>query len=81
MTTQTERNTGATLEQRLLKAEEVARRLAIGKATAYMLMASGELPTVRIGKSVRVSERILNSWIEERTGAAVLSGNRRLISG
>lgn len=70
MTTQTERTTWATLEHRLLKAEEVARRLAIGKATAYMLMASGELATVRIGKSVRVSERVLNSWIEKRSGGA-----------
>jgi excisionase family DNA binding protein len=70
MTTQTERDTTATMEHRLLKAEEVARRLAIGKATAYMLMASGELPTVRLGKSVRVSERALNTWIEKRMGSA-----------
>ena len=70
MTTQTERDTTATMEHRLLKAEEVARRLAIGKATTYMLMASGELPTVRLGKSVRVSERALNTWIEKRMGSA-----------
>ena len=71
MTNQTERNPGPTVEHRLLRAEEVAKRLAIGKATAYMLMASGELPTVRIGKSVRVSDSALNAWIEKRiqTGA------------
>jgi excisionase family DNA binding protein len=67
MNTQTERNTGSSVEHRLLRAEEVAKRLAIGKATAYMLMASGELPTVRIGKSVRVSDSALNAWIEKRT--------------
>jgi excisionase family DNA binding protein len=67
MTTQTERDTKPIMEHRLLKAEEVARRLAIGKATAYMLMAAGQLPTIRIGKSVRVSERALNEWIDNQT--------------
>ena len=71
MVTETERKTGRTLEHCLLRADEVARRLAIGKATAYMLMASGRLPTVRIGKSVRVSELALNSWLEKQIGTAI----------
>jgi excisionase family DNA binding protein len=64
MTTQTERDIKPSVEHRLLRADEVARRLAIGKATAYQLMAGGQLPAIRIGKSVRVSERALNAWID-----------------
>jgi excisionase family DNA binding protein len=48
----------------LLKAEEVARRLSVGRATAYEMMAGGILPTVRIGRSVRVPARALEEWVE-----------------
>ena len=51
----------------LLKADEVARRLSLGRATVYLMMASGELPTLRKGRAVRVPARALESWIEERT--------------
>ena len=50
----------------LLKASEVADRLSIGRATAYEMMAAGVLPTVRIGRAVRVPARSLEIWIEEQ---------------
>jgi excisionase family DNA binding protein len=56
-------------ERLLLKADEVARRLALGRATVYLMMASGELPTLRKGRAVRVPSRALEQWIENRTNA------------
>jgi excisionase family DNA binding protein len=53
----------------LLKAEAVARKLSVGRATAYELMASGILPTVRIGRSVRVPARALEQWVEREANA------------
>jgi excisionase family DNA binding protein len=48
----------------LLKASDVARRLNISKALAYQLMATGEIPTVRIrNKIVRVYEPDLEAYI------------------
>jgi excisionase family DNA binding protein len=54
-------------EGKLLRAEEVGHRLSLGRATVYALMASGELPTVRIGRAVRVPANRLADWIENRT--------------
>ena len=54
-------------EKLLLKADEVARRLSLGRATVYLMMASGELPTFRKGRAVRVPARALEDWIERRT--------------
>ena len=59
-------------EKLLLKADEVARRLSLGRATVYLMMASGELPTFRKGRAVRVPARALERWIEEQT----ISGER-----
>ena len=55
------------METPLLKAADVARVLGIGRATAYALMASGELPTIRIGRSVRIPEEALKAWLERKT--------------
>jgi excisionase family DNA binding protein len=54
-------------EKLLLKADEVARRLSLGRATVYLMMASGELPTFRKGRAVRVPARALEQWIERNT--------------
>lgn len=56
-------------EKLLLKADEVARRLSLGRATVYLMMASGELPTLRKGRAVRVPASALEAWIEQRTNA------------
>ena len=40
----------------LLKAGDIAIRLNISRSLAYQLMESGEIPTVRIRKLVRVYE-------------------------
>jgi excisionase family DNA binding protein len=55
------------MENLLMRATEVAAALGVGRATAYELMASGELPTVRIGRSVRVPRAELEQWVRRQT--------------
>ena len=50
----------------LLKADEVARRLSLGRATVYQMIASGELRTVRRGRAVRVPVRSIDEWVERQ---------------
>ena len=54
------------METRLLKSDEVAEILQVSKAHAYVLMKRGEIPTVRIGKIVRVRLEDLERYIEEK---------------
>jgi excisionase family DNA binding protein len=54
----------------LLKADKVAKMLDIGRTKVYEMMASGELPVVRIGSAVRVNRQRLEKWIEENTPEA-----------
>jgi len=50
----------------LLRPDEAARELGIGRGKAYELIRSGELPSIRIGRSVRVPMTKLQDWINER---------------
>ncbi len=45
----------------LLTGEEVARILKISRAYAYRLMKQGDIPTIKIGRTVRVSYD--NLWL------------------
>ena len=47
----------------LLKVNEVARCLGIGRTTAYKLIRTGVLPCVRIGRAVRVEKAVLRGWV------------------
>jgi len=53
------------MEVRLLKNDEVAEILQISRSMAYALMKRGDIPTVRIGTSVRVRPEDLEKYIEE----------------
>jgi len=49
-----------------LTVPEVAKVLRIAHSRACELVGSGEIPPVRIGRSVRVSRRELDRWLEEQ---------------
>jgi excisionase family DNA binding protein len=51
----------------LIDSQEVARLLGIGRTKTFELMASGELPTIRLGRCVRVPVHALHSWIAGQT--------------
>ena len=56
---------GAT-QRLLLRIPEVAETLGIGRTKIYEMIATGELPTVRFGRAVRISVTTLQKWVEER---------------
>jgi excisionase family DNA binding protein len=64
------------VEPLLLTTSEVAGVLGIGRTKVFEMLASGDLPAIRIGRSVRISRHQLEHWIDERLEGAGLS--RRL---
>ena len=52
--------------ERLLKPADVAEILQVSKAHAYILLKRGEIPSVRIGKIVRVRLEDLERYINEK---------------
>jgi excisionase family DNA binding protein len=55
------------METKLLKIEETAKMLGVGRSTAYEMIRREELPVVKMGRSVRVPVTALKRWMEERT--------------
>jgi excisionase family DNA binding protein len=55
------------MEPLLLKAGDVAKLLGLGRSKVFAMLAVGELPVVRIGRSVRVPRAALDDWIAEHT--------------
>ena len=55
-----------TTSDRLLTVEEAARRLGIGKTLAWELVWAGILPSVRLGRCVRIPLAALEAWITEQ---------------
>lgn len=56
-------------ERELLRVEEVQAILGIGRSKVYEMVAQGELPTIRLGRLVRVPRGELARWIERRTNS------------
>lgn len=51
----------------LLKAPQVAAYLGCSVAQAYKLMQLGQVPTIRIGRSIRVPQKALTAWVDRNT--------------
>jgi excisionase family DNA binding protein len=51
--------------EKLLKGSDVAILLNVSRSFAYLLMQSGHIPTVRLGRSIRVRPQDLVDYIEE----------------
>ena len=54
------------MDRLLLRPVEAAEAIGIGRSKVYELLASGELPSIRIGGSVRVPVAALQAWIERQ---------------
>lgn len=50
----------------LMRVSEVAHELQLARSFVYELIQSGQLPAVRIGRSVRVPRAELEAWVRER---------------
>lgn len=52
------------MEKLLLKPEEVAAAIGVGRSKIYQLLADGSLPSVRVGKALRVPADALKEWVD-----------------
>ncbi len=50
----------------LLRIPEAAAALSLGRSTIYKMMESGEIPTVRVGRAVRIPLTALVAWAERQ---------------
>ena len=51
----------------LLKVEASAKLLSLGRTKMYELIAAGDVPVIRLGRSVRVPTASLRQWVEDRS--------------
>jgi excisionase family DNA binding protein len=54
------------MDRLLLRPIEAAEAIGVGRSRIYELLASGELPSIRIGSSVRVPIDRLRAWIDRK---------------
>ena len=53
--------------KRLLSAEELARELGVGRTTAYALLWSGQIPSMKIGRLRKVRREDVQAFIDAHT--------------
>lgn len=58
---------GATAQPLLLRVEDAARMIGVGRTRMFELVWSNEIPSVRIGRSVRIPRERLLRWIDEHS--------------
>lgn len=63
------------MDRLLLRPIEAAAAIGLGRSKVYELLASGTLPSIRIGGSVRVPVVALKEWIDAELKQ---SGNSRV---
>lgn len=56
----------ATLEQEWISVAQMQKLIGIGRTKAYELIATGEIPAVKIGRVLRVNRRQLDKWLEQQ---------------
>jgi prophage regulatory protein len=54
------------MERLLLKPMEVTQVLGIGRSLVYELIARKEIPSVRLGRCVRVPAESLKKWLKDQ---------------
>ncbi len=56
--------------KRLLSADELARELGVGRTTAYSLLWSGTIPSMKVGRLRKVRREDLEAYLAERMESA-----------
>jgi excisionase family DNA binding protein len=56
----------AEVERNWITLQEMQDMLSIGRTKAWQLVSSGEVPAVKIGRSVRVDRRGLTEWLSQQ---------------
>jgi len=57
-------NTGSQVE--MLKPSDLAPRLGVTTGRVYQLIAEGLIPSVRIGRAIRIPREAWNEWLKEQ---------------
>jgi excisionase family DNA binding protein len=52
--------------QEWLSIRQLQDLLGIGHTKAYSLVASGEIPSVKIGRIIRINQRDLSDWLNQQ---------------
>jgi excisionase family DNA binding protein len=52
------------MERLLLKPGEVTEMLSMGRSRIYEMLNTGELPSIRIGRSIRIPAIALKEWVD-----------------
>ncbi len=58
----------------LLTAREVADVMRVSTMTVYRLIKAGELPAIRVGKHLRIRERDVAKYLDERVVTTLEGG-------
>ena len=53
-------------ERLVLRPEEVATALGISRSQAYALITRRDIPSLRVGRRLRVTRKALDRWIEQQ---------------
>lgn len=56
---------GGAEEHQFLTVAEVAAMMRVSKMTVYRLVHSGELPAIRVGKSFRVPQQVVQTYLSQ----------------
>ncbi len=64
-----------TTKTRYISVDEMKNRLSISRNHAYRIANSGSLQTVRIGRSLRISEESLTRWLASLSEPRVGGGD------
>lgn len=59
------------MDELLLRPNEAARLLSLGRSKLYELVATGELPSVKIGRATRIPVADLQAWVARRSTSGV----------
>jgi excisionase family DNA binding protein len=54
----------------LLRPVDLVGLLQLSRAQVYLLLASGEIPSIRIGRLRRIRRQDLDEWLSRSRGAA-----------
>jgi len=56
------------VEKLLIRPRDAAEILSISKSQVYVLVSSGQLPSVKLGRSVRIPYQALVAWVDREVG-------------
>ncbi len=54
----------------LLKPRDIAERMGVSVPRVYQLIASGEIPSVRVGGAIRTPRQTWERWLAEKAQQA-----------